>query len=268
MRILAFCLFLIASNAVASKIENLQHLSEYTQNIPALEIPSVGDIYAVFAHADDELTVLGELSSLAKTYPGRHIEWIIVSDNSGAKGSPIEDGGLSKAEIRHREAQAVAKCVGLQAPTMLNLPDGGIDHVEHLDQVLKEEFAKRGTGKVAAVFTHDSYGLYGHADHLAVRQAVEKIFAGTPTLIVAAAYPEYLQHNISFLVMKLKRLRPLDFAPITHRLRLNENLKGEKKCADHAYDSQRNLMTKFRKGMSIEDYYSALEFEFYNVYGK
>ncbi|MBI5597627.1 MAG: PIG-L family deacetylase, partial [Elusimicrobia bacterium] len=183
---LAFLLF--AASAGASAVPPLPEcgpvfdpavLPELSAPLPDLPDFHSGEVFMVFAHADDEITVLGQVASIRRTHPTTKVHWLLVSDN--AKGQVVpgtcpeadhapDEAALrsAKSACRGREAAAAARAAGLGPPLQLTgLQDGGLAAVG-TDELGRRIWAaidaldRSSPEPVSAVFSSDASGLYGH----------------------------------------------------------------------------------------------------------
>ncbi|HEY4002816.1 MAG TPA: PIG-L family deacetylase [Candidatus Xenobia bacterium] len=209
-------------------------------DLPAFE----GTVLAVFAHADDELGVAAQLSVM-----GAQVRWILVSDNRGR----FARKGNERAELRWNEVCRAAAALGLREPVPLGQPDGGLHSLDLAS--LLTPFLEPSVG---AVVTHDVCGLYGHPDHLAVRDAMASLVRGTNIPLVSQALPAAFRRWVPLRRAARGRQR----APITHKFDMSPEMQGRKTAATLAHESQRHIFFALMQGRSPAAFYRAFPREF------
>jgi LmbE family N-acetylglucosaminyl deacetylase len=245
--------------------EELAAMPELKSSYPDLPQDPDGDIFLIFAHADDELTILGQIAWIHEHEPTRPIHWILVSDSGKGHTLPWKCGDLSKVECRASEAKASADCAGIEHPRFLGFPDGGLPQVADLKTPIAAAIDDLRQGRpVAAVYTHDDTGLYGHPDHLAVHDAVLPIAQERHIPFVTIALPELFKSKIDLSTTAAKnRVQP----PITQKLDLDADLQTKLVCATNAHASQGILLWTMMGGHSAETFYSVVPRQFFNLSG-
>ncbi|MFZ0546449.1 MAG: PIG-L family deacetylase [Candidatus Promineifilaceae bacterium] len=137
------------------------------------------------AHPDDE--TLGTGGIIAR-YTAEGIETYLITATRGERGwtgTPETDPGLQElGTIRTTELHNAASVLGIKEVNFLDYLDGD------LDQADPEEATRKIVGHIRrirphVVITFDSFGAYGHPDHIAISQL-------TTGAIVAAASPDYM----------------------------------------------------------------------------
>ncbi|RPD98237.1 PIG-L family deacetylase [Aureibaculum marinum] len=132
-------------------------------------------IMAVFAHSDDESPISPVLSKYAKL--GVNIYLVIVTD--GSKGvaphANIPEGD-SLANVRAQEVLCTTKTLGINAPILLNYPDGELSKKENLFSLDDKIDSLFTTYRPDVVLTYGPGGSYGHPDHRAVSNIVTEVF--------------------------------------------------------------------------------------------
>ncbi len=220
------------------------------------------DIFLIFAHADDELTVLGAVAHIKELHPDAPIHWLIVSDNGKGKIFPGTCYRQTASDCRYQEAVQVSKCMGIAEPIRMNFKDGGLAQAENLKQkILKEIENTAGTRGIAAVFTHDPPGLYGHPDHVAVSDAVREIFQNKKIPIVSVALTEYFKKVIPRIPPGNQR----PFPPITHAYTLSDSDRRKIICASKSYPSQKQVLFALQLGLSAEKFWTLLSKNFLSI---
>jgi LmbE family N-acetylglucosaminyl deacetylase len=221
-----------------------------------------GTILMVYAHADDELGVVAEVARLQSENPNLKFKWVMVSDNAKGKIVPGSCGKKSKAECRLLEAKIAAQCMGIPAPTSLGVPDGGVDKVQDLARFIEDRIPEFHDPDLRAVFSNDFRGLYGHADHVAVHDAVAEIMKGSGIPLIGMAVPNFIGSHLPMRAPGKFR-KPM---PITHAVDLSHEDAILKGCVTRAHKSQymtlRILMLQF---LRPEDVYTWAPREFYTI---
>jgi LmbE family N-acetylglucosaminyl deacetylase len=246
----------------------LRAMPELSQSFPELSLPtgtSTGALVAIFAHADDELTLLAQMASLQHRYPERPFYWILVSDSGKGR---IQEGkcvGLSPALCRALEVRRAAECFGLAAPYFMNLPDGGLEEIssaelaQSIQALLK---ALLGDQSPALILSHDPAGLYGHADHVAVYDAVEILRTEQKFPLVTVALPDFLKRH-------LPRRPPgsgRELVSITHQYTLRSQDIDRLECAFRAHASQSPTLAQLLFGLEPREFFEAAPRHFLHVH--
>lgn len=135
-------------------------------------------ILAVFAHPDDESW--GCAGSFA-LYSKQGVECHLLTATAGEAGFPEslvqELPETERKAIRAKELEEAAKIVGLSSYRILGIPDGGVEaEQEYLKSAVSAEIERL---RPAAVITFDETGVTGHADHIAVHEAVTAAFSNS-----------------------------------------------------------------------------------------
>lgn len=270
MRLFASILLALSSSSCAFKLPNASlgvpneadrhEFSEY-EKLP--EVPHFeGDLFMVFAHADDELLTLSYAARIRKLYPQKTIRWILVSDNSKGLIVPTACGLKNASNCRSQEAQKAARCIGLDSPYEMKLKDGAVAKVKNLDLKLEEKIKKLTQDKVGLILTHDYTGVYGHSDHIAIHDAIKKISTKNKWPMLTAGIPPKFRKHIKMRGHAGKGRKDL---PVTHIFKLDEELKKQMVCAIEAHDSQKFLLWLMRKFMTTEGYLDRVPLQFYNL---
>jgi LmbE family N-acetylglucosaminyl deacetylase len=255
------------SNIMAHSKEHLTAMPELHQDYPDLGKFGASDVLMVFAHPDDELEVVGQYAALYTQLHSedktRHFRWIIVSDAGKGKVLPLTCLGKTKTECRLEEADQVASCLGVPAPERMNLPDGGLRKVPDLAQQIQQKLSSGGTEKIAAIFSSDEAGLYGHPDHLAVHDAMLDIARQFHSQYISGALPSVMKTTIPLREPALSenRHRP----DINAKFDLDEQAQKQMACAARSYRSQALLIWGFMQFLPPLNFYEAVPRLFLNL---
>lgn len=222
-----------------------------------------GAIFLIFAHPDDELTILAEVARLKRVFPNRAVHWLLVSDAAKGMTLPGTCGLKSKSRCRYDEAARAASCVGISAPVALGYPDGGLRQVADLEGLLWREMTGLAPEGISVIFTSDEAGLYGHADHLAIHDAVvpRALRLGIP--VVTGALTELMSEKIPLREPALSegRQRPM----ITHSRDLGNQDQQMAACAARSHRSQAILIWNFMQFETPEQFYRNVPRAFMNM---
>jgi N-acetylglucosamine malate deacetylase 2 len=143
---------------------------------------------AIFAHPDDEITVIGTIRMLKEQGVETSICYMTRGE-AGLNGSIIDvskikelaDTSLNKLKFqlgqrRTKEVDEVAKILALDHHEMFDFPDSGTTDVP-MDSLKKVVRALIQKYQPSVLFTlDDKVGLYGHPDHRNVSRAVLEVF--------------------------------------------------------------------------------------------
>jgi LmbE family N-acetylglucosaminyl deacetylase len=259
-------LVVIASIIIAHSKERLIAMPELHHDYPSLGNLGTGDVLMVFAHPDDELEVVGQYAALYSALHSqdktRHFRWIIVSDAGKGKVLPLTCLGKTKTECRLEEADHVASCLGIPAPERMNLPDGGLRQVPDLAQQIQQKLSSGGTEKIAAIFSSDEAGLYGHPDHLAVHDVMLDIAKHFHSQYISGALPSVMKTTIPLREPALSehRVRP----DINAKFDLDEQAQKQMACAAGSHHSQALLIWGFMQFLSPVTFYESVPRLFLN----
>ncbi|MGW8249522.1 MAG: PIG-L deacetylase family protein [Anaerolineales bacterium] len=146
-------------------------------------------LLAVLAHPDDESMGTGGI--LAK-YAAEGVETYLVTATRGQRGWFDDDASYPGVEelgrIREGELQDATAVLGLKEHYLMDYMDGELDRADPEKIITKlVDFIRKIRPQV--VVTFDSFGYYGHPDHIAISQF-------TNAAIVAAANTDN-HHNSS-----------------------------------------------------------------------
>ena len=162
------------------------------ENIPQTEIMIPDNLsqkaLAIFAHPDDEITIIGTMRMLKQQGVETSICYMTRGE-AGLNGSIIDvskikelaDTSLNKlkkklGQRRTKEVDEIAKILELNNHEMFDFPDSGTSDVpmDSLKKVVRGLISKY---KPSVLFTlDDKVGLYGHPDHRNVSKAVLEVF--------------------------------------------------------------------------------------------
>src|SRR5437870_3645116 len=127
-------------------------------------------LMCVLAHPDDES--LGTGGVLAK-YASEGIGTYVVTATRGERGRFDDTGKSPGPEIvgraREAELRAAAKELGVRELMLLDYVDAGLDRALTSEAVEKIAAHIRRV-QPHVVLTFDSFGAYGHPDHIAISQ--------------------------------------------------------------------------------------------------
>ena len=238
----------------------LESIPELKKAYPSLEVPG-GIVLLIFAHSDDEIGIMAQISELRRKNPDTRFKWVIVSD--GGRGFVFwgSCGDLAKPACRLKEAAKVADCAGIPHPISLNLSDGSVAETKDLSLLLMEKIPELKSPDLKAVFTHDKRGLYGHPDHVAVYDAVARALTGTGVPLISMALPEYFKYPK--VMMEAGKGRTAE--AITHALDLNQTTLKVKSCVVGAHQSQVVILNLLMfKGLNADTFFQAAPREFLN----
>jgi N-acetyl-1-D-myo-inositol-2-amino-2-deoxy-alpha-D-glucopyranoside deacetylase len=140
------------------------------------------DLLAVFAHPDDEVLCAAGTLALCVKRGGRAA---LICATRGELG-PIADPALATrsnlAAVREQELRASCRALGLPPPRFLDLPDAEVAWAAEAKGTLAQLVSVIRRERPRAVITFGPDGLYGHADHVAIGELVERAVraAGDP----------------------------------------------------------------------------------------
>lgn len=143
---------------------------------------------AIFAHPDDEITIIGTMRLLKQQGVETSICYMTRGE-AGLNGSIIDvskikelaDTSLNKlkkqlGQRRTKEVDNIAKILELNHHEMFDFPDSGTSNVP-MDSLKKVVRAFIQKYRPSILFTlDDKVGLYGHPDHRNVSRAVLEVF--------------------------------------------------------------------------------------------
>ncbi len=157
-------------------------------------------ILAVLAHPDDE--TLGFGGTLAH-YADRGVETHLICATRGQRGwfgPPDEYPGPEElGVIREGELKRAAQILNLRSVYLLGHMDGDLDQTE--PKVIIQQIATHIRRlRPQVVLTFDTYGVYGHPDHIAITQFT------TAAIVEAATAPQgngLLPHRVEALYYRV-----------------------------------------------------------------
>jgi LmbE family N-acetylglucosaminyl deacetylase len=127
-------------------------------------------LLCVFAHPDDES--LGTGGILAK-YAAEGVATYLITATRGERGWPgppeANPGETALGRLREAELRAAAAVLGVQDLTLLDYIDGDLDQADPAEAV-GQIVAQIRRLRPQVVVTFDTYGAYGHPDHIAICQ--------------------------------------------------------------------------------------------------
>lgn len=146
------------------------------------EPPARRTLLAVFAHPDDEGVVGPLLARYARE--GVRVHLAIATDGRyGVRDFAGIPAGDALAKARVEEARCAAETLGLEAPTLIGLPDGiartdasPAEAMVRLVRLAEEVRRLFTTLRPDAVVTWGPDGMTGHPDHLLVSAVVTQVF--------------------------------------------------------------------------------------------
>ena len=150
-----------------------------------------GPIFVVYAHPDDELLASRLLAEWTVTRPQNPIHWILITPGDAGKCLHLACLFSSLGEVRTRESNQSAACLGIPEPTLLGLRDGTLKKDSNLKATILKEISRLAAGQpVAAIVSSDNRGLYGHSDHLRAHDVSLEIAQDLGAVFVAPVPPE------------------------------------------------------------------------------
>lgn len=133
-------------------------------------------LMAIFAHSDDESTILPILSKYSRE--GVNVYLVNVTDGSkGVYPHANIPAGDSLAKVRAGEALCVTETLDINPPILLNYPDGELalwDNIYSLDDKIDSLFRQYQPDVVITFGPDGGYG--GHPDHRIVSNIVAEVF--------------------------------------------------------------------------------------------
>lgn len=131
-------------------------------------------LLAVFAHPDDESFSTGGI--LAK-YAVQGVETYLICATRGQAGqwSNVKSEDKKLEEVREKELLKAARVLGVKEVEILDFADGKIsnEQIWDLEAVIVQKMRKI---KPQVVICHDTTGISGHLDHVAVSLATMRAF--------------------------------------------------------------------------------------------
>lgn len=144
-------------------------------------------LLAVLAHPDDETFGIGGTLAL---YARRGVEVTLICATRGEAGEVAPEfmqGYASVGELREAELRAAGEQLGIREIIFLNKRDSGMpgmDANNHPDALIRANLAALGdeiAGHIRrlqpqVVITFDTFGGYGHPDHIHIQRAAHIAF--------------------------------------------------------------------------------------------
>lgn len=135
---------------------------------PLVAPPHADRVLVIAPHPDDETIGCGAtIAGLAER--GADVRVLVATpggDSVALRGTAEDTAGA-----RRREVEAACRALGVAAPTVLDLPDGGL--ADHLDELAEAISGSVATLRPEAVFV--PWPLDGHPDHTAAAAAVGRV---------------------------------------------------------------------------------------------
>jgi LmbE family N-acetylglucosaminyl deacetylase len=126
-------------------------------------------LLAILPHPDDESYAMG--ATLARCADaGVDVQVLCLTRGESGVDRIRKRKGSALGAVRKRELRAACDLLGLPAPIVLDLPDGGLEDVPDGEARVAEVIAQTGA-RVLLTLGRD--GVYGHRDHLAVTRWVD-----------------------------------------------------------------------------------------------
>ena len=143
-------------------------------------MPAKLKLMAILAHPDDESMGTGGILS---KYAAEGVETYLITATRGQRGwfgdKSDYPGATALGQRREEELHAAAQVLRLKQVNLLDYMDGKLDEADAAEIIHKLSFYIRKI-RPQVVVTFDSFGYYGHPDHIAISQF-------TTSAIVAAA---------------------------------------------------------------------------------
>lgn len=206
------------------------------------DIKDIKKVLVIFPHPDDEANSLsGTITQLVNK--DVEINWVILT--KGERGNDDAHFEESLKEVRSKEAQNVAKILGVKNLSLKDYPDNGIDQFK--DKLIVDIRKIINESKPDLVITYDESGGYGHPDHIIVSKITTELinnefnnihlwYTSTPEkLFQKLSLPEQMAKDKDF---KLNKKSP--------SFKIGVGLFGviNKVKAVYAYQSQFNSFVK------------------------
>ncbi len=233
--------------------------------VPACDLGGIQRVLVIFPHADDEaMSCGGALHRFARE--GKAATLILLT--KGERGTPDATPDAQLKRTRTREAEAVAKTLGIARLIQEDFGDGELsakqaELAEHLTAAVERE-------RPDLLITYDSAGFYGHPDHIACSRVV--------TTVRNSTFPHVALWYVTFPARILRGVRlpasvaseagaSLQQAKPTHKLFIGASV-FPKIAAWYTYKSQRASLTKgvlrfapiwFFLSMMLFEYFAEVE---------
>ncbi len=125
------------------------------------DLKGIKKVLVIFPHPDDEANSLGgTITQLVNK--DVEISWVILT--KGERGNNDAHFDESLKEIRSKEAQNVAKILGVKNLSLKDYPDNGMDQLK--DNLIGDVRKIINEVRPDLVITYDESGGYGHPDHI------------------------------------------------------------------------------------------------------
>ena len=125
----------------------------------------------IAAHPDDESMGFG--GTLARyAAEGVEVSLVMATRGEGGRfgdGSEPHPGPDALGRIREEEVRAAARTLGIGEIRFLDYRDGALDRADPIEAATRVAAALR-TFRPHVILTFDPFGVYGHADHIAISQ--------------------------------------------------------------------------------------------------
>lgn len=165
---LLFILILILSAVLIVWLVIFFLLTDFSY--PNINTSVVKKVLLVFPHPDDEVLTCGALIKKCAIEKKQIIYLCLTKGEKGQEGATFNP---KLAEIRSREANKVAKILGI---TKLILDDFGDGELKNKKNVIKKRIREIvQKEKPDLILTYDLSGLYGHEDHIVVSEIVTNL---------------------------------------------------------------------------------------------
>lgn len=144
------------------------------------------DVLALFAHPDDE--TFGPGATLAQLARRGHTValWCATRGEAGSIGDSPLLGRRALGALRERELHEACSALGIETPTVLYLPDGGLARLDP-DTLLRPFVRSIRLHRPRVLVTFHPNGVSGHSDHRTVTRIAAGAFAAAAD---AARWPE------------------------------------------------------------------------------
>lgn len=198
---------------------------------------------AVFPHPDDESLFAGGLLARAAR-DGAQVRLLCLTRGE-AGWSRFGDAGRALGERRHDELRDACRALGIDAPEVLDLPDGGLDAFDDAQLCgMIEAWLDATQPDVVVGFGPD--GAYGHPDHVTCCQRTRAAVAlrKPPLRLLETAFvPGHFRRVHRILGPFVKGLLPFEALgeaprPDALRLPLAPAIANQKRAAVAAHTSQ------------------------------
>ena len=173
-------------------------------------------LLAVFAHPDDE-TIVGPLLARYAREPGTRVHLLsVTSGDQGVTPFAKIPAGKELAAARNKELTCACEALGVQAPILLGMPDGGLASVRVLAETTARIQKVVAEVRPDAIVTWGPDGGYGHPDHRLVSATITQIVqaGGTTRRLYYAGLPASRMNSEDVRALRF----PAPFAPTADEL--------------------------------------------------